>query len=163
MNKRRLAYGVVLLVAVLLPVMVGAEPPGPGPMMGAGRMFGERGAMLLPLMLKRAKLTPEQGQQVQKIMQSDRATLRALSQQLEAANDQLADKLFAPGKVEIGDLTPQLRRIGQLRQQLMEQGLKTALAVRAVLTPAQLEKVNQLKDQLRKLHKEMRSLLEDPN
>lgn len=43
----------------------------------------------------------------------------------------------------------------------MEQGLKTALAVRAVLTPEQLAKVNQLKDQLRKLRTEMRSLLEE--
>lgn len=92
-----------------------AEPPDPGHLMGSGRLLGSRGAMLLPLILKHAKLTPEQGQQVQKIMQSDRTRLRDLSRQLEAANEQLADKLFAPGKVEIGDLTPQLQHIGLLR------------------------------------------------
>jgi Spy/CpxP family protein refolding chaperone len=130
-------------------------------MMGRARMFGNRGAMIFPLLLKRANLTPEQTQQVQKIMQSDRDTLRSLSKQLEAANDQLADKLFAPGNVQMADLAPQMQRVGQLRQQLMEEGLKTALAVRAVLKPEQIAKVNQLKDQLRKLHTELRSLLED--
>jgi len=160
MMKRRMVLIVGLLLAGVLPAVARAEPPGPGPLMGPGRMFGDRGAMMLPLILKRAKLTPEQNQQVQKIMQTDRDTLRGLSRQLEAANDQLADKLFAPGKVEIGDLKPQVQQISQLRQQLMEQGLKTALAVRAVLTPEQLAKVNQLKDQLRKLHTEMRSIFE---
>jgi Spy/CpxP family protein refolding chaperone len=149
-----------LLLAGLLSAVATAEPPGPGPMMGHGRMFGDRGAMIFPLLLKRANLTPEQAQQVQKIMQSDRDTLRSLSKQLEAANDQLADKLFAPGNVQITDLAPQMQRVGQLRQQLMEEGLKTALAVRAVLKPEQIAKVNQLKDQLRKLHTEMRSILE---
>ncbi len=161
MRTRKMLVVAGLLLSGLLSLVARAEPPGHGPLMGPGRLFGDRGGMLLPLLLKHAKLTPEQGQQVQKIMQSDRATLRNLSQQLEAANDQLADKLFAPGKVEIGDLTPRLQHIGQLRQQLLEQGMKTALAVRAILTPEQLAKVNQLKDQLRKLHKEMRSLLED--
>lgn len=155
-----IAVAATLLGGIML-VAARAEPPDPGHLMGSGRLLGSRGAMLLPLILKHAKLTPEQGQQVQKIMQSDRTRLRDLSRQLEAANEQLADKLFAPGKVEIGDLTPQLQHIGLLRQQLMEQGLKTALAVRAVLTPEQLAKVNQLKDQLRKLRTEMRSLLEE--
>ena len=69
-------------------------------------------------------------------------------------------ELFAPGKVEFGDLTPQAQRISQLRQQLLEQGVKAALAV---LPPKQLANVNQLKDQLRKLHTEMRSLFEGAN
>ncbi len=42
----------------------------------------------------------------------------------------------------------------------MEQGLKTALAIRAVLTPEQLAKVAQLRGRMEKLQAEMRSVLE---
>ncbi len=155
---------VVLLVAAVLtaaaPVMLAAEPLGPPFMMGGGHMFGDSGAMMLPLVLKHANLTPEQTAQVHKIMDSDRATLRALRKQLDVANGQLADKLFAPGPVQAADLTPQVQQISQLRQQLMEQGVKTALSIRAVLTPAQLAQVSQLKDRMQKLRAEMRSIFE---
>jgi Spy/CpxP family protein refolding chaperone len=96
---------------------------------------------------------------VRKIMDSDHQSLRALFTQLQTANNQLSDKLFAPGAVQPADLEPQVQKIGQLRQQLMEQGVKTALAVRAVLTPQQLAKVAQIKNQLQKLQGEMRTLL----
>ncbi len=52
---------------------------------------------------------------------------RALFTQLQAANNQLSDKLFAPGTVQAADLQPQVQKVSLLRQQLMEQGVKTAL------------------------------------
>ncbi len=139
-----------------------AQPLGVPPMMGHGhaRMSGDSGAMLLPLVLKHAKLTPEQTKQVQTIMETDRQALRTLFTQLETANSQLTNKLFAPGAVQAADLTPQVQQISQLRQQLMEQGVKTALAIRAVLTPEQLAKVSQLNERIQKLHAEMRSIFE---
>ncbi len=156
----------LLLTAVVLtacvPTAAGAQGLGPAPMMGRGheRMFGEGGAMMLPLVLKHAQLTAEQTKQVQAIMETDRQTLRALFNQLETANAQLTDKLFKTGVVQAADLTPEVQRIGQLRQQLMEQGIKTALSIRAVLTPQQLAQVSQLKDRIEKLHAEMRSIYE---
>jgi len=133
-------------------------PPMGGPPMGH-MMRGDNPAMMLHMVLKQADLTADQQAQVHKIMDADRQNLRTLFTQLQAANKDLANKLFGPGSVQAADLTPQIQRIGQLRQQLMEQGVKTALAVRAVLTPQQLAKVSQLKDRIEKLQAEMQSIL----
>lgn len=161
MKKANVTLTALMLVA-LWSTLARGQPLGPPPMMGHGhaRMFGDSGAMMLPLVLKHAQLTPEQSKQVQAIMESDRQTLRTLFTQLEAANTQLTNKLFAPGAVQAADLAPQVQQISQLRQQLMEQGVKTALAIRAVLTPEQLAKVSQLNDRIQKLHTEMRSIFE---
>ncbi len=140
-----------------------AQPIG-GPPMGAppmgGMMHGDGPGMMLRMALKQADLTAEQQNQVRKIMEADHQTLRTLFTQLQTANNQLADKLFGPGAVQAADLTPQVQQITHLRQQLMEQGVKTALAIRAVLTPQQLAKVSQTKDRIEKLQAEMRSLFE---
>ncbi|HEX7406793.1 MAG TPA: periplasmic heavy metal sensor [Candidatus Binatia bacterium] len=161
MKKSRLVL-VGLTLMTLCSVVARAQPLGAPPMTGHGhaRMFGDSGAMMLPLVLKHAKLTPEQTKQVQTIMETDRQALRTLFTQLEAANGQLSNKLFAAGTVQAADLTPQVQQISQLRQQLMEQGVKTALSIRAILTPEQLAKVSQLNERIQKLHAEMRSIFE---
>jgi Spy/CpxP family protein refolding chaperone len=147
-----------LLFATLGSAPLQAQPMGPPPM---GRMMhGDSPAMMLHMLIKQANLTPDQQNQVHKIMEADHQSLRTLFTQLQAANNQLADRLFAPGPVQPADLAPQVQQIAQLRQQLMEQGVKTALAVRAVLTPQQLAKVAETKDRMQKLQAEMRSLLE---
>ena len=136
----------------------------PRPPFGHGPMFdgfgGDGPGIMMPLLLKHADLTPEQEAEVRKIIDADHQTLRGLFHDLRAANDTLADKLLAPGKIDPADLTPQVQRVMQIRQQLMEQGLKTTLAIRAVLKPEQLAKAAQLKDRLQKLRAEMRNVLE---
>jgi len=163
MTTRMMVFTGLLLVS-LAPTRLLAQPMGPPPMMmkgmGHNPMFGDSPAMMLPLVLRHADLTPDQQAQVHKIMEADHENLQTLFKQLQAANDQLTDKLFAPGPVQASDLTPQVQQIMQLRQQLMEQGMKTALAIRAVLKPEQLAKVSQLKDRMQKLQTEMRSVLE---
>jgi Spy/CpxP family protein refolding chaperone len=133
--------------------------PGP-PMFGGGMMGAEGPGMVLPMILKHANLTPEQETQVRQIVDSDRQQIHSLFDQLHTANDDLVNKLLTPGPMQAQDLTPQVQKIAQLRQQLMDQGLKSALAIRAVLTPDQLTKVGQIKDQMQKLHTEMRNLME---
>lgn len=163
MTKRMMVLVGLLLVSLGSTRLL-AQPMGPPPMMmkgmGHSPMFGDSPAMMLPLVLRHASLTPDQQTQVHKIMEADHENLQALFKQLQAANDQLTNKLFASGSVQASDLTPQVQQIMQLRQQLMEQGIKTALAIRAVLTPEQLAKVSQLKDRMQKLQAEMRSVLE---
>ncbi len=145
----------------LVPARLYADPFGSFHMMGrGGTLLGDSGGMMLPLLLKHVHLTPEQTKQVQAIMDGDRQNLRSLLTQLQTANDQLASKMFAPGNVQPADLAPQIQTVNQLRQQLMERGVKTALAIRTVLTPEQLTKAAQLKDRLQKVHAEMRSLFE---
>ncbi|HVO26615.1 MAG TPA: periplasmic heavy metal sensor [Candidatus Margulisiibacteriota bacterium] len=162
MTKRMIVL-VGLLAASLAATRLLAQPMGPPMMMkgmGHNPMFGDSPAMMLPLVLRHANLTPDQQTQVHKIMETEHENLQALFKQLQAANDQLTDKLFASGPVQASDLTPQVQQIMQLRQQLMEQGVKTALAIRAVLQPEQLAKVAQFKDRMQKLQAEMRSVLE---
>lgn len=148
----------ILVSTPLLAQPMGGPPMG-GPPMGHMMRGGDNPAMMLHMMLRQADLTPDQQAQVRKIMDADHQSLRTQFTQLQAANKELADKLFAPGTVQAADLTPQIQHITQLRQQLMEQGVKTALAVRAVLTPQQLAKVAQLKDRIEKLQTEMQSIL----
>ena len=161
MTVNRIALLSLLAFAALGAGPLWAQPMGGPPM---GRMgHGDSPAMMLHMVLKRADLTPDQQNQVRKIMDDDHQQLRALFAKLQAANNQLADKLFGPGTVTAADVAPQVQQVTQLRQQLMEQGVKTALAVRAVLTPDQLAKVRQMKDRIDQLQTEMRTLLEGGN
>jgi Spy/CpxP family protein refolding chaperone len=138
-----------------------AQPIG-GPPMG-GMLHGDSPASMLRMVLKQANLTSQQQEQVRKIVEADHQSLRALLVQLQAANNQVTEKLFAPGAVQAADLVPPVQKVTQLRQQLMEQGVKTALAVRAVLTPQQLAKAAQVQARLEQLQAEMRSILEGNN
>jgi Spy/CpxP family protein refolding chaperone len=147
--------------------MMPGPPPGDRMFIGGpggphGMMMGEGGGFMLPLVLHRANLTPEQHDKVRKILESDRQDLQKLFSALGKANDELSKKLFAPGDVALGDLKPQLDEVAGLRRQLMEQGIKTALAIRKVLTPEQLAKVAELKQRMDKLHAEMRELMGGP-
>ena len=145
-----------------------AEPPpgGPPPGMRGLRMgggdgpFGDGPGMMVPLMLRHANLTADQQQRVREILEGDRERLHRLFSELDAANDALASKVVAPGTVDPAALKPEIERVARLRQDLMEQGLRTALAVRAVLTPEQLDKAARTQSRLRELQEEMRQLLE---
>jgi Spy/CpxP family protein refolding chaperone len=154
----RKASRVVVGMAVmsLISAMVYAEPR-----LGIGwkSMLEDGPGMLLPLMLKGVELTPKQDNRVHEIMVAHRATFRTLFNQLRAANEELADKLFAAGEVQPEDLTPQIEQITRLRQQLLQEGLKIALEVRGVLTPEQRAKAAQLKERVRALRVDLRNLL----
>jgi len=126
----------------------GAEPGASMHGPGAGR--GD-GAMMLPLLLRGANLTPEQDAKVRELLAARRAQLRQ-------AQEELADKLFVPGILKEVDLQPQLQKIAQLREQLMQESAKIALEVRALLTPEQLSRASQVKDRVRQLQSEMRQL-----
>jgi Spy/CpxP family protein refolding chaperone len=127
--------------------------------MGWKGMMEDGPGMLLPLMLKGVDLTPKQDKRVHEIMTAHRATFRTLFNQLRAANEELADQLFAAGEVQLEDLTPHIEQITRLRQQLLQEGLKIALEVRGVLTPEQRAKAAQLKDRVRALRADLQNLL----
>jgi hypothetical protein len=79
--------------------------------------------MALPLLLRGAKLTPDQKAQVQQIMTHHRGRFRDLFSKLRAIQDQMANKLFSTGRLQEADLAPQVQQIAQLRNQLAEEGL----------------------------------------
>ena len=124
---------------------------GGGPMATDGELW---------LMIRAANLTPEQQTRVRAILSTHRTSTRPLIEQLRQAQQELGAKLLAPGPVQPADLQPQLERIGQLRDQLAQDGATAALEVRAVLTPEQLARVAQAKERLKQLREEMRQLMQ---
>jgi Spy/CpxP family protein refolding chaperone len=117
--------------------------------------------MLLPLMLHATHLTPEQEEKIRTIMHADRSRLRELFSQIDQANDALAAKLVGPAAIDAASLTPEVDRIAALRTELLKQGLQSALAIRAVLTPEQLQQAAKKRARMLALQKEMRSLMEE--
>ena len=146
-----------LLVGVCLWALPTHAQLRPGPHERGG-MAGDGTGIALPLLLRGANLTSDQKAQVQQIMANHRPTFRDLFSQLRAAQDQMANKLFSAGRLQEGDLAPQVQQIAQLRNQLAEEGLRVVLEIRGVLTPEQLAKASQLKSQMQSLHSQMRSL-----
>lgn len=130
---------------------------------GQGRSAPGRRAdvpgIMLPLLLRGVDLTPEQKTRVQEIMAAHRATSRALLDQMRAAREELGDRLLTPGGLQAEDVSPQVQRIAQLREQLMQEGLRATLEIRGVLTAEQLAKAAQVKARMQALRAEMRTLL----
>jgi Spy/CpxP family protein refolding chaperone len=147
-----------ILVAVCVCVLPSYGQSRPKPHEPPGGMVGDETRMALPLLLRGAKLTPDQKAQVQQIMANHRGRFRDLFSKLRAIQDQMANKLFSAERLQEADLAPQIQEISQLRNQLAEQGLRVVLEIRGVLTPEQLENASQLKSQLDSLHSQMRSL-----
>jgi Spy/CpxP family protein refolding chaperone len=157
-----LVGGLLAAAAAASPSLAQAPgPPGPAPghesPMG---WVGGRGDGELWLMIRAARLNPEQQARVRAILSAHRATTRPLIEQLRQAQQELGDRLLGPGQVQAADLQPQLQRIGQLRDQLAQDSATAALEVRAVLTPEQLARVAQTKDRLKQLREEMRQLMQ---
>ncbi len=134
------------------------QPAGGMEMHGMGPWTGGPPLMLRPL-LRGVGLTDAQQAQVRQILANHRPQFQTLRSQLRAAQEQLADKLYGPGSVKPEDLAPLRQQIGQLREQLAQEALQTALDIRGVLTPEQLAKAAQIRQRLRELRGEMRSLL----
>ena len=160
MRKLLLAMVGIVALSLWAATVYGQPRHGLG-MMGPGYLMGDAPGTMLPLVLKGVDLTAEQEQHVHDIMKAHRATFRALFRELQGAHKDVADKLFAPGNVQAEELATQMQRVAQLREQLMQEGLKVALEVRGVLTTEQLTKAAEIKDRMRALHTEMRQLFKD--
>jgi Spy/CpxP family protein refolding chaperone len=162
--KRKLGIILALAAVLMLPLLprfVRAQMAhGGSMMMGQGGMMRHRGMMgALPIFLRAANLTPAQQAQVKQILHANRANLQGQFDQMHTAREQMAAKLFSTGPVTASDLSAQTQQIAQAQQQLLQNELNVALQVRAILTPAQLQKVAQFHQQFENLHQQMRALL----
>ena len=119
--------------------------PGRG---GGGGAFGWH-------ILRAVGLTDEPKTQIRQIYASHGPQLRALGQQMMAAREQIGDKLFSATPPSAADLAT----IKQLRDQMAQERLAMALEIRNVLTPDQLNKAAQIRQQLRNLRQQQRQLL----
>lgn len=139
---------------------------GPGMWRGGGPHGMGRGGgpgMMLPFMLKKLDLTSEQQAQVDQIMADHRNKLKALFSQMETAHEALATKLLAsePNTLTEADVSDQTAAINQIRELLMQEGLKVTIAVRNILTPEQRAKAAELHAKMKSLRAEMRGVMEE--
>ncbi len=157
---KRMSVILAVGLAVGLFGTTASAQPRRGTDMGWGGGGGaEGGPMMLQLLLRGAGLNEAQQAQVRQILAAHRPQFRAIRGQIWTLQRQLADALYAPGTVKAEDLAPLTQQIAQLRDQLAQEALRTALEVRAVLTPEQLTKVSELRQRLRELRMEMRKLM----
>jgi len=73
---------------------------------------------------------------------------------MRVARQQLGDKLYSATPPSAADLAS----ITQLRDQMAQERLAIALTIRAVLTPDQLTKAAQIRQQMQQLRQQMRDL-----
>jgi len=132
--------------------------------MGPGSHWGRGhgGGFGLELFLRQLNLTDPQRAQVKTIMSQQREASTALFKQLHSEKDALSSKFFAPGALQAADLAPELQKLAATQQQLLEQRMQTAVAIRNVLNPGQLAQAAQLKAQIQALHEQMHNLLAAP-
>ncbi len=97
--------------------------------------------------LRAVGLSDEQKAHIHQIYAAHRPQLQALGQQIHAARQQLGDKLYSATPPSTADLAS----INQLRDQMAQERLAIALAIRNVLTPEQLAKAAQIRQQMQQL------------
>ena len=149
----------VLLVAAVAHV-ASSNSGGMGGHMGHHGMHGGMDVLgvPLPLLLKTANLTDAQKQQIHTIFENRRASRQAEHQQLQAARDAIAAKFTSTGPVAASDLASSTSTITQLQSQMMNEKIQDAIAIRNVLTPAQLAQISATKAKLDQIHAEMKAL-----
>jgi hypothetical protein len=162
MERARQWAWLVLVPAVLVASAGSVGAQGPMRFGPRGDMEGADDAFRLPLLLRSARLTPDQQSKMRDVLAAHRAVIRGLTEQLRQAQDEVADKLFAAGAVQPTDLQPLLQRITQLREQLLQESAKVAVEARALLSADQVAQAARVKDRLRALTIEMRQLLREP-
>ena len=109
--------------------------------------------------LAAAQLSTSQKQQVHQIMQAARTQNAAQYTQMRALHQQIEQTLLSSGNVTAAQLTPLVQQEEALRQQLDASRIQTALAIRNVLTPAQLTQAASAQAQLSTLHQQEHAIV----
>jgi len=156
---------VVMAVALVAAVahVASSNSGGMGGHMGHRGFRGMHGGMEalgmpLPLLLRTANLTDAQKQQIHTIFQNRRASRKAEYQQLKAAKEAIATKFTSTGTVAASDLSVPVTTMTQIHDQMMNEQIQDAIAIRNVLTPAQLAQISATKAKLDSIHAEMKAL-----
>ena len=113
----------------------------------------------LHMLLKTANLTADQQTQVHQLMRNSWTQNKALHAQMRALREQIADKLAETGTVTAADITGLQQQIAQLRTQLDQRSVQTAIQVRGLLTSDQLRQVAQAHVQLKNLRAQMKAVV----
>jgi Spy/CpxP family protein refolding chaperone len=152
----------IVLVAAVAHV-ASSNSGGMGGPMGHRGFHGMHGGMdvlgvPLPLLMKTANLTDAQKQQIHTIFENRRTSRKAEYQQLKAAKEAIASKFTSTGTVAASDLSVPVSTMTQIHDQMMNEQIQDAIAIRNVLTPAQLAQISATKAKLDSIHAEMKAL-----
>lgn len=167
MPYRKMRLGPKLFVSVLagllwMPAVRAQTPPKPAHVAAArpyqSMAIGFKTPPFL-FLLRSARLTPEQRQQVRQILRSHAAQNRMRFARLRRLRGEIADKLLGSAPVSASDLVPLERQVVQTEQQVRLNMINSALAIRKVLTPGQLSRVSELHQQLTHLRARFEALL----
>ena len=160
LNKFRVA---AVTLGLLCAPLMAAPSAAQGMGMGHGGMMGMHGGgSPFMMLLKSANLTAGQQQQVQLILNSDKARMQGLHQQLFALHEQISAKLLGTGAVTAADLKPLVQQASRLEASLNENMADTAVAIRNVLTPDQVKHLAEVQQKLHSLHAQIQGLMGHP-
>ncbi|MGB9380431.1 Spy/CpxP family protein refolding chaperone [Candidatus Binatus sp.] len=152
----------IVLVAAVAHVASSSSGGMSGPM-GHHGFHGMHGGMdalgvPLPLLLRTANLTDAQKQQIHTIFENRRAARKTEYQQLHAAKEAIAAKFTSTGTVAASDLASPVATMTQIQDQMTNEQIQDAIAIRNVLTPTQLAQISATKAKLDSIHAEMKAL-----
>ncbi|PYM74422.1 MAG: hypothetical protein DME03_13860 [Candidatus Rokuibacteriota bacterium] len=148
--------GMISMVMAITLSLWSASACAQGPWRGG---MGRDGFDTLPLLIHSAGLSESQQAQVRQIIGNHRTQLRALREQLRAAETQLGDKLVAMTPVTGADLAPLTQQVNQARSNLAHEWTQVVMEIRGILKPEQLAKAAQNRQKLNQLREEMRTVL----
>ena len=160
----KLSRGVVSVVMAIILVVavahVASSNSGGGGPMGHCSMHGGMRGHSAPFMrlLKSANLTDAQKTQIHAIFQARRASQKAEFQQLKAAKEAIAAKFTSTGPVAAADVAGSVSTASQIHDQMANERIQDAIAIRNLLTPAQLAQIFATKAKLDQIHAEMKAL-----
>jgi len=159
MNLSKFRVAAVTLGLLCAPLMA-TPSTAQGMGMGHGGMMGMHGGgSPFMMLLKSANLTPAQQQQVQLILNSDRAKMEGIHKQLFALHEQISAKLFGAGALTSADLKPLVQQASRLESELNQNMADTAVAIRNVLTADQIKHLAEVQQKLHSLHAQMQGLM----
>lgn len=162
--SRGIVPAVLAIVLVAAVAHVASSSPGEmGGPMGHRGFHGMHGGMdvlgvPLPLLLRTANLTDAQKQQIHTIFETRRAARKAEREQLKTAKEAIAAKFTSTGPVAASDLSSSVATMTQVHDQMMNEQIQDVIAIRNVLTPAQLAQISATKAKLDSIHAEMKAL-----
>jgi Spy/CpxP family protein refolding chaperone len=99
-----------------------------------------------PRLLEALDLTSDQIQQIRRINQENRPQLRAANQRLREANRSLDTAVYSDAADE-ADIQNKIKEVHAAHNAMINLRAKTEFAVRKVLTPAQLSKFREIRQQ----------------
>lgn len=160
MLRNKLAAGAIGLLAALPFTMQTASAQGMGGFHGGpGAHGGMHDGSRFLMLLRSANLTAAQEGQVHLILNNNRAQMQSIHQQLMSVHETISNKLLSPGTVTATDLKPLVDKASRLEAALNQNMTETAVAIRNVLTPAQVSKLAETHAKLESIHKQIKGIM----